>query len=887
MLISTAPKTIYWQDYQPPAFRVNTIHLRIDLDEEETRVRSVLSLARCSDAKEPRGPLVLNGEGLDLKRVILNGEALSPSRYSVDNTTLTLHEVPDQLTLETEVIIHPEKNTRLTGLYRSRGNYCTQCEPHGFRCITYFLDRPDVMARFTTTITADKTRYPFLLSNGNLIAQKELSGHRHCVQWEDPSLKPSYLFALVAGDFDLLTDQFITQSGRRVDLRLYVEKGFGDQGAYAFASLKEAMRCDEKTFGREYDLDIYMIVAVSDFNMGAMENKGLNIFNTKYILANPETATDQDYTAIKDVIGHEYFHNWSGNRVTCRDWFQITLKEGLTVLRDQLFTEDETSQGAARIDTVNTLRQQQFPEDAGPLAHPIRPKSYIEINNFYTNTVYRKGAEVIRMIRTLLGKEAFRLAMDEYFSRYDGQAVTTEDFIRAMEISSGRDLSQFCLLYYQAGTPLLTMQSHYDVTAQTLTLTVQQTCPPTPGQSEKAPFYLPLAVGLVGSDGKDMIVLLEGGEFPREGTYTLIVKEPTQTFRWMHVTQKPTLSLLRHFSAPVQWRYPYTDEELLHLFQYDSDAFARWEAGQEFASRQLSAWMAHQPANQPYTWDERFIKQCQLIIQGSHEDHQVEAMLLILPSERYLLQRMAPADITQLHRARESMKTALAKALCQDWRACYEHHLTPQYQYNNEDMGKRYLKNVCLDYLVQTGEEAYRQLAYSQFQSSRNMTDTMGALTALNNATEGDERARALEAFYACWKAQPLIVNRWFLLQSSAKRSDTLEKVKQLMHHPAFDIRNPNKVYALLGGFANNIVCFHEVSGEGYRFIAEQVLAMDADNPQVAARLIQPLTQWSLVDEKRQSLMQAALQSIAQAPRLSRDIYELVTKSMKGYKDVG
>src|SRR3990167_5073577 len=501
MLISTAPKTIYWQDYQPPAFRVNTIHLRIDLDEEETRVRSVLSLARCSDAKEPRGPLVLNGEGLDLKRVILNGEALSPSRYSVDNTTLTLHEVPDQLTLETEVIIHPEKNTRLTGLYRSRGNYCTQCEPHGFRCITYFLDRPDVMTRFTTTISADKTRYPFLLSNGNNIARRDLSDNRHEMRWEDPSLKPSYLFALVAGDFDLLTDQFITQSGRRVDLRLYVEKGFGDQGAYALASLKEAMRWDEKTFGREYDLDIYMIVAVSDFNMGAMENKGLNIFNTKYILANPETATDQDYTAIKDVIGHEYFHNWSGNRVTCRDWFQLSLKEGLTIFRDQSFTEELLSHAVMRIRDVNALRESQFPEDAGPLAHPVRPDSYIEINNFYTATVYNKGAEVLRMLQTILGRQMFRKGMDLYFAKYDGQAVTIDDYLKNMEDASGLDLEKFRLWYSQAGTPVVTVEDDFDAAHETYTMTLSQQTLPTPGQPDKYPVHIPIRMGLLDDAG--------------------------------------------------------------------------------------------------------------------------------------------------------------------------------------------------------------------------------------------------------------------------------------------------------------------------------------------------------------------------------------------------
>lgn len=877
--MTSQPETIYLEDYRPTDFLIDTVHLNVDLQEEETRVKSILAMHRNPVVDSVNAPLVLNGEEMVLKSVSIDGKALSSSEYKVDKTSLTIHHVPDQFKLETEVVIKPQENTALSGLYKSRNNFCTQCESHGFRRITYYLDRPDVMSRFTTTITADKTKYPMLLSNGNLIEEKELDNNRHWVHWEDPSLKSSYLFALVAGDFDLLRDKFITMSGREIDLRLYLEKGFADQGGYALEALKLAMKWDEETYGREYDLDIYMIVAVSDFNMGAMENKGLNIFNTKYVLANSKTATDTDYVGILDVIGHEYFHNWSGNRVTCRDWFQITLKEGLTVFRDSTFTEDLTSPGVARIDSVNYLRNVQFPEDAGPMSHPIRPRSYIEINNFYTNTVYRKGSEVIRMVRTLLGKKLFREGMNLYFTRHDGQAVTTEDFIKAMEDASGKDLTQFKRWYDQAGTPVLDVVGDYDEKHKTFTLTVKQSCPPTLGQSQKEPFHLPLAMGLIGPDCQELPTQLEGEPHASRGTRVLELKKPVETFRFIHVESKPIPSLLRDFSAPVILNYPYTDEELLWLLNCDTDPFAKWEAGQNFEKRLILKLVADYQAGKPFVIDERLIKVFQKLLTSQHDDHRFSATLLMLPTENYLLQQMEVGDVRAVHKARDFVRESLAKALAQDFSTCFAEHQLPYYEYNPVDMGKRSLKNICLNYLVLADKGHYLKTAYEQFSTCDNMTDAVGALGALINE-DCKERDAALDEFYKKWKDQPLVINKWLTLQASSTRPDTLGKVKQLMKHPAFNIRNPNNVYALIGAFGMNVVCFHAENGEGYRFIGDQVLAIDPANPQVAARMLQPLTRWKKMDKKRQSLIKEQLKRIVETPKVSKDIYEIASKSL-------
>ncbi|WP_264435302.1 aminopeptidase N [Coxiella endosymbiont of Dermacentor marginatus] len=870
------PRTIYLKDYRPPSFLIDTVHIHIDLYEEETNVKTVLDLQRNLKIKTSE-PLILNGEAMILKRIALNEKILLSTEYEVNDSSLTIPNVPDKFTLETEVIIKPQENIQLSGLYKSRGNFCTQCEPDGFRRITYFLDRPDVLARYATTITADKNKYPFLLSNGNLIETKRLDGNRQWVHWEDPSKKSSYLFALVAGDFDVLEDIFITQSGREVVLRLYLEKGFKDQGLFALQALKKAMKWDEKKFGREYDLDIYMIVAVSDFNMGAMENKGLNIFNTKNILATPKTATDEDYIRIENVIGHEYFHNWSGNRVTCRDWFQITLKEGLTVFRDQSFIEDMISKGVSRIESVNYLRNVQFSEDASPMAHPIQPCSYIEVNNFYTSTVYNKGAEVIRMIQTLLGYKVFHRAMDLYFWRYDGKAVTNEDFIQAMVDASGKNFDQFKRWYNQAGTPVLDVKSEYNENEETLHLKVTQSNPLT---QKNLPLHIPLAIGFVGLECQDMPTQLSGENEVIQGTRILEITKPKEIFTFINVKHKPTLSLLRDFSAPVRLNYPYSDEELLWLFQYDNDPFARWEAGQMFAQRLIFNLVEDYQQKKLLKLDNRFVESFRKIIQGPHKDHGYSAALLILPTETYLLQLMKNLDIEVLHTVHQFVKKELTKTLISELTMAYENCQLPIYKYNWTDIGKRALKNRCLSYLTENEEDDQYILAYQQFKNSDNMTDTMAALSALINH-ECKERHRTLDEFYKQWKHQPLVINKWLALQASSQLSSTIGNVKKLTQNPAFDIKNPNNVYALLVTFGMNVVCFHDKDGEGYRLIADYVLKIDPMNSQIAARVLQPLSRWQIMDEKRQELMKAELHRIAKAQRLSSDVYEIVIKSLE------
>lgn len=871
-------KVHYLKEYLPPDFLIQSIHIHFDLQEKDTVVTAVLKIQRNPLSKDAKAPLILDGEALTLKKISIDGSALVANEFQVDEHSLKIFTPPDDFILETEVIIQPQDNTRLSGLYKSRSNFCTQCEAHGFRRITYYLDRPDVMARFITTITADKERYPILLSNGNLIEQKDLAHNRHWVHWEDPSLKPAYLFALVAGDFDLLEDQFITQSGRPIALKMYVEKGFGDQASFAVTALKHAMRWDEETFGREYDLDIYMIVAVSDFNMGAMENKGLNIFNTKYILARPDTATDADYAAIESVIGHEYFHNWSGNRITCRDWFQITLKEGLTVLRQQLFDAAMTSPAVARIDEVNALRIRQFPEDDGPNAHPVRPESYIEVNNFYTATVYYKGAEVIRMMRTFLGPEMFRKAMDLYFSRHDGQAVTTEDFVQAMADVSHKDFTQFLRWYKQSGTPVLDIRSDYDSAKKTFTLQVKQSCPPTPGQPNKEPFDLPLAMGLIDQQGKELPLQLENQTEVTQGTVVLEISQPQHKFSFINISEKPIPSLLRNFSAPVKLNYQYSLDELALLVKFDRDVVARWEAAQRLASNILLG--AIKTSNEDFTLPALWIDTFENLLNAKDLDHHLLARLLVLPAESYLAQQMTPVNVEGICNTRVRAKQQIGQELKEKLLKIY-HHLQShkEFVYNTQEMGKRSVKNLCLNYLVAQGSEEYAELAFEQFKATDNMTDAMGALWALNDYPE-EIRSHALELFYHRWQNQPLVINKWLNLQATSQLPDTLEKVQGLMQHPAFSIANPNNVYNLIGGFAGNMRYFHAIDGSGYHLIADCVLKIDPNNPQVAARVVEPLTRWQKFDEKRQALMKQELQHIKAAGSLSKDVYELVTKSL-------
>jgi aminopeptidase N len=875
-------QTHYLEDYRVPDFLCDALFLHFDLQEDHTTVHSVMHLRRNEAAKNPQAALVLNGEAMELQTLLLNGSPIAADHYQVDKESLTVSQLPESFILETIVLIKPHENLALSGLYKSRNNYCTQCESHGFRRITYFMDRPDVMTKFTVTISADKAKYPLLLSNGNLIEDKDWGDGRHWVKWEDPSLKPSYLFALVAGDFDLLQDHFITQSGRKVDLRVFVEKGNLDQADYSMASLKNAMRWDEQTFKCEYDLDIYMIVAVSDFNMGAMENKGLNIFNDKYILAKPETATDEDYVLIESVIGHEYFHNWSGNRVTVRDWFQITLKEGLTIFRDQSFTTDHTLGDVKRIQDVNVIRNAQFVQDAGPMAHSIRPHAYIEINNFYTVTVYNKGSEVIRMQQTLLGKEKFRQAMETYFHRFDGMAVTTEDFVGVMAEVGQIDLTQFKRWYEQAGTPTLSFSDTYDGASQTYTLRVNQATPPTPGQSEKLPFHIPILLGLLDSSGQDMPLQL-AGEVNALGTQRVLnLKEVDQSFVFVNLKQKPVPSLMRNFSAPVKINYPYTEAEFIFLMTHDSDGFNRWDACQQYFIRTILALIDDYQKAKTLSLSTIFIDAVAAVLRDASLDNLLKAEMLTLPGISYLIECLAIADIEAIHQVREFIKKQLATNLFVDWQTCYAKNQLPgTYEFSHAAMGHRRMSNLALQYLLLDTDRGQSSLAVQQYETANNLTDRLGALEALN-AIEGDERKQVLAAFYDRYQGQHLVIDKWFRLQAMAPLSSTLQQVENLLKHPAFDMKNPNKLRALVGSFASlNPLCFHAADGKGYEFLANTVMEIDKFNPQVAARLIEPLIRWRKFDIKRQSLMKACLEAVANHPSLSKDVGEIVLKSLK------
>ncbi len=880
-------KTVYLRDYQVPAFLFDQVELNFELGEQETLVRSRIQVRRNPVSQTADAPLVLMGEELQLDSVMINQRRLESKAYKQDLTTLTLFQVPDQFDLEIQVRINPQENKALSGLYRSGKHFCTQCEAQGFRRITYFLDRPDVLSRFSTTITADAALYPILLSNGNLVASGKREDGRHWVLWEDPFRKPGYLFALVAGDFDLLEDEFKTCSGRKVALRIYVEKGYREQSHHAMQAVKKAMRWDEENYGREYDLDIYMLVGMSDFNMGAMENKGLNIFNTKTLLASPETATDDDYIYIESVIAHEYFHNWTGNRITCRDWFQLSIKEGLTIFRDQSFTEDTTAKIVARIRDVNVLRIRQFPEDAGPLAHPVRPESYESIDNFYTSTVYNKGAEVARMLRTLLGPPRFRQAMDLYFKRYDGQAVTIEEFVKVMEEVSDLDLSQFRLWYTQAGTPVLEVSDEYDARQKTYTLNFKQNCPPTPGQSKKKPMLIPVKIGLLDETGKALTLQLNGAKDPSPVKETVLhIKNPAEMVVFKNISTPPIPSLLRGFSAPVKMNFDYSDEALAVLFQSDVDQFNRWEAGQIFAQRKLLKLIHDYQQGKPLGLTDDFISLWDAVLRKPPEDAFLLSQMLSLPSERYLAELLPVIDVEAIHGAREFMSLVLAQKLKDLWLQIYQalHEPEVPYVYEVQAVGRRQLKNLCLHYLLLLPEPAlHEKLGMQQFKQSlsKNMTDTFAALRGLANL-DSPLRRVALQAFYDAWQQQPLIVDKWLALQAGCKLEGALEEVKKLLQHPAFDLKNPNKVYALIGTFAQqNLRRFHDSSGEGYAFLADCVLQLNQFNPIVAARMVKPLVDWRRYDSLRQKLIKAQLEGILREKKLSKDVHELVTKSLQ------
>jgi len=867
-------KTIYLKDYQRPDFYIDHVDLVFELEEERTRVISTLDVRRNEDSDA--SSLVLMGECLELGEVKINGEPLSSDRYHTTDMDMTIDAVADSFSLQIETFIKPQENFSLEGLYKSSGNYCTQCEAEGFRKITYFLDRPDVMALYTTTIIADRDKYPVLLSNGNPVKAGELEGNRHWAKWHDPFRKPSYLFALVAGDLSYISDHYITSSGRNVQCRIYVQHHNIDQCDYAMASLKRSMKWDEDTYGREYDLDVYNIVAVDDFNMGAMENKGLNIFNSKYVLARQDTATDTDFINIEGVIGHEYFHNWSGNRVTCRDWFQLTLKEGLTVFRDQQFTAEMNAAAPKRIDDVNILRTAQFAEDAGPMAHPIQPSSYQEINNFYTVTVYNKGAEIIRMIHTLLGRDNFRLGMDLYFERHDGQAVTTEEFVSAMEDASKLDLTHFRRWYHQAGTPEVTVTEAYDSAQKVYRLTLSQKTPATPGQDEKHPFHLPVKLSLMDNNG-DNLSLEDGTD-----STVLNLLDEEQTFSFDNIEQKPVLSILQGYSAPVKLHFERDDEELAFCMAHESDDFNRWEAGQQLSTRLLLSMVEKINAGKTdeLSLPDYYIDACRKTLNDTSLDKALIARAITLPSLTYIGEMMPVIDVDAIHQAREFTYCHLAESLKDDFLQSYHANSQDEYSLSPASMGERFLQGQSLAYLMYL-DSVGETLALEQYKAADNMTQQMAGFRSLVHH-ETASASDVIDAFYEQWKGDNLVMDKWFMVQATSPHPATEDRVVQLFDHADFDIKNPNRVRSLLGAFcAANPVCFHDKSGFGYQLLGEYIETLNEINPQIASRLCVPLTRWKRFDDERQALMKQQLQRLISLPNLSGDVSELVEKSLK------
>ena len=883
LAVHDAPRTIYLKDYIAPAYLVDVVDLHFDLDEEATIVRSRLVMRRNEAAQKGQAALELYGTHQQLLGIKLEGKALNQGEYQLTDEQLSVQDVPEQFTLEIESRINPKANTALEGLYLSSGLLTTQCEAEGFRRITYFPDRPDVMARFTVTLEADKKKFPVLLANGNLVDSGEHDDGRHWARWEDPSLKPSYLFAVVAGPLVYQEDSFTTLSGRKVVLRLYVEEENISKCDHAMASLKQAMQWDEEVYGREYDLDIYMIVAVNDFNMGAMENKGLNVFNASCVLASPETATDGDYYTIQSIIGHEYFHNWSGNRVTCRDWFQLSLKEGFTVFRDQEFSADLNSRGVKRIDDVNVLRLHQFAQDAGPMAHPVRPDHYIEINNFYTVTVYNKGAEVVRMIRNLVGTEGFRKGTDLYFARHDGQAVTTDDFVSAMEDANGIELTQFKRWYDQAGTPEITLIEDYDAANNTFQLTLQQHTPATPGQDVKLPFHIPLSIGLLDSHGNDLPLKLAPDAIESATSLTLSLTEAQQTFMFHAVPEKPLVSVGRGFSAPVKFKRTLSDTELAFLLAHDSDDFNRWDAGQQLAINNLLTLIDDVQHKRELHLAEEVIEAYRKALTHPQLDKALIARIMTLPGESYIADQMAVVDVGAIHAAREFMRRALAQALRHELLQTYQaNQSTSAYRFDADDMAQRSLKNRALAYLMALADDELQALCVEQYRQGDNMADVMAALSLLADV-EGPVREEVLADFYSRWQHDPQVVEKWLAIQAGSSLPGTLTRVQALMQHPAFSLQNPNKVRSLIGRFcAGNPVNFHAADGAGYRFLADRVLELDALNPSIAARLVQTLSRWRRYDPERQALMREQLERIVAQEGLSNDVYEIASRSLEG-----
>ncbi len=852
------PKVIHLKDYQAPEYLIDETHLTFELYEDRTLVHAQLVMRR--NPERPAGklpPLELHGQQLELLSIALNDRALSLGDYQLSEDCLTLQPDSDSFVIDSSVVIHPESNTALEGLYKSGSMFCTQCEAEGFRKITYYLDRPDVMSKFTTTVSAEQKAYPVLLSNGNPIASGSEDNARHWTTWEDPFKKPAYLFALVAGDLWCVEDSFTTMSGREVALRIYVEPENIDKCQHAMDSLKK----------------------------GAMENKGLNIFNSSAVLARAETATDAAHQRVEAIVAHEYFHNWSGNRVTCRDWFQLSLKEGFTVFRDAQFSADMNSPTVKRIEDVAYLRTHQFAEDAGPMAHSVRPESFIEISNFYTLTVYEKGAEVVRMIQTLLGKEGFRKGSDLYFERHDGQAVTVDDFVKAMEDANGADLSQFKRWYSQAGTPRLSVSEQYDEAAQTYRLTFLQSCPPTPGQPTKEPFVIPVELGLLAADGSDLPLRLQGEAQAQGTSRVLAVTEAEQSFTFVDVPERPQPSLLRGFSAPVKLDYPYSRDQLMFFMQHDSDGFNRWEAGQQLSVQVLQELIGQHQRGEALALDERLIEAMRSLLQNETLDAAMVAEMLSLPGEAYLTEISEVADVDAIHAAREFARKRIADALFEPlwhrYQANRETSRNTAYVASAEHFARRALQNIALSYLMLSEKTEVLEACLEQFEHADNMTERLTALAVLVNSPFEAERDKALQAFAEHFKDNPLVMDQWFSVQAGSPLPGGLERVQQLMQHPAFALKNPNKVRALIGAFANqNLVNFHRADGAGYRFLADQVITLNALNPQIASRLLAPLTRWRKYDGARQALMKGELERILASGELSSDVYEVVSKSL-------
>ncbi|MCS6766062.1 MAG: aminopeptidase N [Candidatus Protistobacter heckmanni] len=885
MLRTDTPITVHRKDYHPPAFRIERVTLDFDLDPEETVVTSRMFLVR----QEKDAPLVLAGEELQLDSVEIDGVAVSDFR--VTESSLTLPHVPDHFELAIVTRCKPAANTSLMGLYVSSGNFFTQCEAEGFRKMTYFLDRPDNMARFTVILRAERSAYPVLLSNGNLIEQGAMDDGRHYAVWEDPFPKPSYLFALVAGKLERIERRIQSASGKDKLLQVWVTPRDLDKTEHAMNSLVESIRWDERRFGLELDLERFMIVAVGDFNMGAMENKGLNIFNTKFVLANPDTATDVDYANVESVVAHEYFHNWTGNRVTCRDWFQLSLKEGLTVFRDQEFSADmmgsESGRAVKRIEDVRLLRQAQFPEDAGPMSHPVRPDSYQEINNFYTVTVYEKGAEVVRMYQTLLGRDGFRKGMDLYFRRHDGQAVTCDDFLAAMADANqdklgGDKLAQFGLWYSQNGTPRVAASAVYAAAAQTYALTLKQS-----GRPGQKPFHIPFALGLLDARGVDMPLTLQGESGPGKTSRVLELKEAEQTFVFTGVKKQPVPSLLRDFSAPVILDYAYSEAELLHLLSHDSDPFNRWEAGQRLATARILKLVDAVRKGAPLSLDQGFIDAWKDVLADDTLDPSFRQLAITLPAEGYLAEQVDEVDPQAIHAAREYVRTALSKAAAAELGKVYEAlAISGPYSPDAVSAGKRGLRNLCLSLLADCGEARWHDAAWKQFQSADNMTDRFGALSALVNGA-APQAAEALDAFYQRHQGDALVIDKWFSLQATrrpgADRRPMIETVRALMHHKDFTLTNPNRARSVIHSFcAANPAGFHSADGAGHAFWAEQVLALNKINPQVSARLARALDRWRKFAPPYRDSMRGALETVMEKPdALSSDVREVVSKALE------